>query len=81
MRVYVRNLRTSKRRFYRAGSRVFGAATFLLMIGENLLCYARLYDVFDVVWCVPVFEFSGCVMIRRFGSIVVEVHEYHLFLC
>ena len=80
MRVYVRNLRASKRRFNRARSRVFGAATFLLMIGKNLLSHARLDDVLDILWRVPLLEFSGRVM-RRLGGKVVEVHEDHLLLC
>ena len=80
MCVYVRNLRASTRGFDGARPRVFGAATFLLMVGKNLLCQAGLYNFFDIIWCVPLFEFSGYVIMRRFGGKVVEVHEDHLLL-
>ena len=50
------------------------------MIGKNLLSHARLYDVLDILWRVPLLEFSGRVM-RRLGGKVVEVHEDHLLLC
>lgn len=80
MRLCVRDLRASARRSDRTGSRVFGAATFLLMIGENLLSYACLHNFLDLVWCVPRLEFSGYVIMRSLGGKVVEVHEDHLLL-